>query len=345
MPAKTLKILLVIGGDSAESDVSLNTGRAVFAALKERGHDVLVADPHRPYITPTDDPGAFFDEAEIADTPPVFGEDVFVARRRFINVVKDMERLDREVVFNALHGGAGEDGTFQAVLDFLGVPYTGCGPLACALAMDKELSKRLVAGAGVPVARHLYLDSASDDMNEVDLQARGELKFPVVVKPNNEGSSVGVTIVEKYDDLKNAITEAKEFGGHYLIEEFIPGKEITIGILDGEDLPSLEIKPKQGFYDYRNKYQPGGCEYIVPAPIDTAVANAVSDAAKSAYKVLGCRHYARIDFRVTDEGEPYFLEANTLPGLTEGSLFPKSALGGGIVYRQMVDKILRLAMP
>lgn len=345
MPARTLKILLVVGGDSAESDVSIHTGRAVFAALKERGHDVLVADPHRPYIPPTDEPGVFFDDAEVTETPPTFGSDVFVARRRFINVVKDLERLDRDVVFNALHGGAGEDGTFQAVLDYLGVSYTGCGPRACALAMDKELSKRLVGAAGVPVARHMYLDSKMDSINDVDQQLRGTLKLPAVVKPNNEGSSVGVTIVNTYDELESAVREAKEFGGHYLIEEFIPGKEITIGILDGEDLPALEIKPKKGFYDYRNKYQPGGCEYIVPAPLDTPVARALSSAAKLAYRVLGCRHYARIDFRVTDEGEPYFLEANTLPGLTEGSLFPKSALGAGIVYRQMVDKILRLAMP
>ena len=343
--SQKLKVLLLVGGDSPESDVSIDSGKSVFHALQDLGHDVLVADPRRPDIRPTEDPSEFFASAKIGTAPPEFGSDRFTARRDFTKTLSTFDTLGCDVVFNALHGGAGEDGTIQAVLDYLGIAYTGCGARACAVAMDKDLSKRVVSRAGVPVAKHIYIDSPAQKVTSIDKKVMDALTFPVVVKPNNEGSSVGVTIVSTGDELEAAIRGAKKFDGPYMIEKFVAGGEITAAVMDGTKLPLLEIRPKDGFYDYRNKYQPGSCEYIVPAPLDDATTAWVASSVETAYHALGCTGYARIDFRLSTSGEHYFLEANTLPGLTANSLFPKAARAAGIDYPDMIERILRLALP
>lgn len=343
MAQDKLSVLLVVGGDSPESDVSIETGKAVFAALKELGHRVFVADPYRPEIAPTETPSPFFDDHRIDTTPPDFGAGRFRIRRGFVAALARYDDLDCNIVFNGLHGGAGEDGTFQAVLDYMGIRYTGSGALASAAAMDKEMSKRLVAAAGVRVAKHVCINSSSHDAVISDDKILNALSLPVVVKPNHEGSSVGVTIVTTRGELAEAVRRAKAFGGPYLIETFVPGKEITAAVMDGAQLPLLEIRPKEGFYDYRNKYQAGSCEYLVPAPLDDELTAAVLSSAQASYGALGCRGYARVDFRLSPEGEHVFLEANTLPGLTGSSLFPKAARGGGIDYPELIDRILRLA--
>ena len=337
-------VLLVVGGDSPERDVSVETGKSVFEALGGLGHRVFVVDPYRSEIAPTEDPTVLFDNAHIDSEPPRLSKDIFRGRARFLQIIDRFDQLGCEIVFNALHGGAGEDGTFQAVLDYLGVPYTGSGACASALAMNKELSKRIVALDRVPVAKQIFVGSQVHEMVVTDKHVLKALSLPVVVKPNYEGSSVGVTIVQTIEELPGAIEAAKEFDGPYLIEQFIEGSEITAAVLDGARLPLLEIRPGAGFFDYRNKYTTGACEYIVPAPLDKAVYDAIDESAVAAHRALGCRGYARVDFRVTPEGEHFFLEANTLPGLTANSLVPKAARGAGIEFPELIDRILHLSL-
>ncbi len=341
--SKPLCVFLVIGGDSCERDVSIDTGKAVFDALRRTGHRVFVADPLHPEIKPTEKPAAFFNQTTITREPPRVDGEQFESRQAFISLLGRHGNMSCDVVFNGLHGGAGEDGTFQAVLEYLGIRYTGSGPCACAVAMNKDLSKRLVADAGVPVAKHIYVDSAAHEAVVVDQQVAERLSFPVVVKPNHEGSSVGVTLVDNRDALAEAIQNAKAFGGPYMVESYVPGREITAAILDHNNLPLLEIRPREGFYNYESKYQPGSCEYLVPAPLDDEVSQAISRSAIAAYRALGCRGYARVDFRLNDDGEHFFLEVNTLPGLTANSLVPKAAGAAGIEFPELVDNILRLA--
>jgi D-alanine-D-alanine ligase len=338
-----MNVLLVAGGDSSERDVSLESGRSVYDALTKRGHRVVVADPAGSASEPTQDGKAFFGGGAIDSEPPDLVQDPYSARRRFATLLGKFHESGCEIAFNCLHGGAGEDGTFQAVLDYLGIRYTGSGACASAMAMNKHVAKQLVSHAGVPVAKQIFVDSPAHESVVVDEQVRRTLSLPVVVKPNHEGSSVGVSIVRTREALNEAIQRAKQFPGPYLVETYIPGREITASIVDHCDLPLIEIKPKEGFFDYHNKYQNGACEYLVPAPLSDEVTRAIDASARAAYRALGCRGYARIDFRVTDEGDHYFLEANTLPGLTSHSLVPKAARTAGIEYAELVDMILRLA--
>lgn len=341
---KKLNVFLVAGGDSSEQDVSLESGRAVFDALTQLGHSVLLADPARPAIEPTKDGAAFFAGSSIDSQPPEVAPDPYVARRKFVAVLDRYSEWGCDVVFNCLHGGAGEDGTFQAVLDYLGIRYTGSGACASAVAMNKHVAKQLVSHVGVPVAKQIFVDSPAHESVVVDEQVLKRLSLPVVVKPNNEGSSVGVSIVRSREALNEAIQQVKRFPGAYLVETYIAGKEITASMLDHCDLPLIEIKPKDGFFDYHNKYQKGACEYLVPAPLAKEATEAITASARAAYRALGCRGYARIDFRLADDDEHFFLEANTLPGLTSTSLVPKAARAAGMEYTELVDMILRLAV-
>ncbi|UCG50641.1 MAG: D-alanine--D-alanine ligase [Candidatus Latescibacterota bacterium] len=342
---RKLNIMLVVGGDSAERDVSLDSGKSIYEALRECGHRVVVTDPLHPEIKPTEDPGPFFDDARITGEPPRMGPERFVARKNFTSVLNEFELLGCDIVFNALHGGAGEDGTFQAVLDYLGIPYTGSGARASMLAMNKRLAKRIVSHDGVPVAKQLYVEPPKHNLPDIQRRVMKTPSLPAVVKPNQEGSSVGVTIVRTKEELAAAIEEAASFGGPYLIEEYIEGSEVTAAKLDGVELPLLEIRPKTGFYDYRNKYTSGACEYLVPAPLEETVTDAIARSANAAYQALGCSGYGRVDLRLSPEGNHYFLEVNTLPGMTSISLVPKAAKSVGIEFPELVDRILHLAMP
>jgi D-alanine-D-alanine ligase len=342
---RKLNVMLVVGGDSTERDVSLGSGRSVYQALRDLGHRVVVTDPLHPEIPPTEDPAAIFKNAGISAEPPRLGREKYDARKKFMTVLGEFDLLGCDVVFNCLHGGAGEDGTFQAVLDFYGIPYTGSGACASMLAMDKNLSKNIVARERVPVAKQLFLEPHEKDAADIESRVMKTPSLPAVVKPNREGSSVGVAIVRTVEELASAIEDARSYGGPYLVEEYIEGTEVTASMLDGVELPLIEIRPKAGFYDYKNKYTSGACEYIVPAPLEEGVADAVARSAKDAYRALGCRGYARVDFRLKPQGDHYFLEVNTLPGMTSTSLVPKAAGAVGIAFPELVDRILRLALP
>jgi D-alanine-D-alanine ligase len=302
-----MKILVLLGGSSAEREVSLSSGRRVATALRERGHMVTEADPHGDALA------------------------VLPAAR------------EADVVWMALHGGAGENGVIQALFDLAGVVYSGSGPLGSALAMDKELSKKLFRAAGVPTAEWRMVNSETPEATwRSEAFARETFKAlggPVVVKPSKQGSSVGLTIPKLPADLADAIEEAFKYDDEVLLETFIPGRELTVGVLGSVALPVGEIIPKHEIYDYECKYVPGMAEEIFPAAIPDAVrdeAQRLSVLACAALKVSGC---ARVDYRLHPDGTLYCLEVNTLPGMTGTSLVPQAAMAAGITFPELCERI------
>jgi D-alanine-D-alanine ligase len=343
--AHSLSVFVLAGGDSAERDVSLDSARGLAQAAVELGHRVLVADPARTGVAPTEDLAGFFGGVKIDEKPPEVSTAVFAARGAFLETLSHYKKRGIDVVLNGLHGGVGEDGTIQAVLDYIGIPCTGSGAAACALAMDKYRSKLLVKTAGVPVPAGLFFNRAATPAATITQSVRDNFSLPVVVKPNNQGSSVGLTVVESIENLDEAIARAFHLDENILIEEYIAGREITVAILEGEGtLPVMEIRPRSGLYDYYHKYQSGASEYLVPAPLDGAVADAIGESARHAFHLLGCKVYGRADFRLADDGRHFLLEVNTLPGMTALSLVPKAAKAAGIEYAELVSRILRLSL-
>jgi D-alanine-D-alanine ligase len=344
MAANNYHVLFLVGGDSLERDVSFVSGKSMYEALLTLGHTVTVADPGRPEIAPSENADDIFAGTEISATPPKIGADVYGSRKEFMEYMCRFRSIEFDLVFNALHGGVGEDGTLQACLDYLGIPYTGCGAMASALAMNKNLSKILAAAVGVPIIPGIYVETKSlNDPTTLD-RIKNEIGYPLVVKPNRQGSSVGVSIVNEPDELPGALSAAAVLDRALIIERFIDGSEITAAVLGDKVLPLLEIRPKQGFYDYRNKYTSGASEYLVPAPIEAQATAAIQSAALRAYKMLGCTVYARVDFRLSKAGEHYYLEVNTLPGMTSNSLVPKAAGAAGIDFPELIDRIIKLSI-
>ncbi|OSM07057.1 putative D-alanine--D-alanine ligase [Magnetofaba australis IT-1] len=241
----------------------------------------------------------------------------------------------------ALHGTYGEDGAVQGLLEVMGLPYTGSGVAASAICMDKAISKRLFADGGLPTPpwRELRIDDPAHAPDHID-----GLSFPLFIKPLANGSSVGVSRANDADGLKQALAAAAEVSPRVLAEQAITGRELTLTILDGEALPLIEIRPKEGFYDYRNKYTKGCTEYLIPPPgLDEAVARRVGEIGVAAYHALGCHGLARVDFMLDADDAPWLLEANTIPGLTELSLAPQSAAAAGIPFDELAERILASA--
>jgi D-alanine-D-alanine ligase len=344
MSAGKYNILFLVGGDSLEKDISFETGRSIYDTLSQSGHAIRLADPGRPEIGPTEDPEIIFKDSSISSRPPEIGRDLFDSRARFLKILSSFGKPGDDIVFNALHGGVGEDGTLQACLDYLGLAYTGSGSLASGLAMNKNISKQLAAIAGVPVADDVILDRSQINNLDIGPQLVDKIGLPMVIKPNSQGSSVGVTIVDSVEALPAALAEAAQLDRIIMAEQYIDGSELTVTVLGGRALPVIEIRPKQGFYDYRNKYTDGSNEYLVPAPLDEATTRAVQQAALEIYQIHDCRVYARVDFRLSKEGRHYYLETNTLPGMTSNSLVPKSAQAAGIDFPELLDQIIRLSL-
>jgi D-alanine-D-alanine ligase len=293
-----LNITVMLGGPSAEREVSLRSGAAVAKALRSLGHDVTDVDPKD---------GQF-------DLPP-----------------------KTEVVFLALHGTYGEDGTVQRRLDELGALYTGCDAEGSRIAFDKVLAKQRCVEAGVPTAKFLVLNSENAPLPK-------GWQPPLVVKPVRQGSSVGLQFVEHAEDWQMALAEALKFDSEVLIEEKIVGRETTVGILGGEPLPVVEVRPKVGGYDYKNKYTAGRTEYFCPADFDSVMTKRIQATALGAFQAIGGRDYARVDVMVRAGGEPVVLEVNTLPGMTETSLLPKAAAAMGLNYAQLCQRMVDLAL-
>ncbi len=298
------KVALLYGGRSSEREVSLRGGQAVKKALVSRGHQVQVFDP-----------------------------------------ATDLESLVREashfeVAFLVLHGVGGEDGTIQGLLELLGLPYQGAGVLGSALAMDKMLSKSFYQAVGLLIPKAVELRRGEPLPDTL-----AHLGFPLVVKPVSQGSSLGLTLVEREDDLGQALEAAFDVDERILIEEYISGREITVGVLGQRALPVVEIRPGAGhrYFDYEAKYTPGATEEVCPAPLAPSLAQRAQEAALKAHEVLHLRHYSRTDMIIKGE-DIYVLETNTIPGMTETSLFPLAARAIGLSFEDLVETLLEMAL-
>ncbi len=340
-----MKIVVLAGGLSPERNVSLSSGCKVCAALRERGHEAALIDM---YLGTEADPRALF-SAPIPEELTRIGRQapdlaaVKASRpggeNQFGPGVLELCRM-ADVVFLGLHGTCGEDGRVQAAFDLMGIPYTGAGCLGSAIAMDKDLTKRLVAPLGVPTPKWELVRYGAEDIPALTRR----LELPCVVKPSASGSSIGVSIAHSREELASALTQCLEFGGVCVVEQYIAGREIQVGILEGRALPSIEIIPKAGFYDYENKYQPGAAEEITPAPIPAEWEKRLGEAALAVFRALGLSVYSRADFIVTQDGTPWFLEINTLPGMTPTSLLPQEAAAAGIGYGELCERIIKASL-
>lgn len=300
-----MKVGVIAGGISSEREVSLRSGQAVFNALKELGYSVVFID----------------------------------ADSELYEKLKS-EKID--IAFLVLHGGWGENGAVQGMLEIMRIPYTGSGILASALAMDKEASKKIFLYHGIPVPpfkvvyKKEFLGSHAFNLHPIN--------FPCVVKPAAEGSSIGVNVVKKEDELKFALNEAFKYGKRAIIERFIPGREIHIGVLGDKVLGGVEVRPKKGFYSYEAKYTKGLTEYILPPEIDSLLYEKLKELGLKAHRALGCKGCTRVDMLVDRDCNPYVLEVNTIPGMTETSLLPKIASLAGYDFKSLVKEILELAL-
>lgn len=333
-----MRITVLTGGTSTERDVAIASAVQAVAALRGLGHEVSVVDTARGTIAPGDEERLL--SGKVGVTPPTSESLVTLERGVLLSSLGSLPVIrEADVLFLALHGGRGEDGTIQAVLDVVGVPYTGSGQLASAVAMDKDISKRLFQLAGVPTAPWLMAPPPVDAREIED-----RLGWPVVVKPSKQGSTVGLSIVRTPGDLPGALSLAGRHDDEIMIEQFIPGRELTVGILDGQALAVGEIIPRHEIFDYECKYTPGMSEEIFPAPVAPAVSAECRRLALLVHHALKLGGYSRVDFRLTPEGELHCLEANTLPGLTATSLLPQSAAAVGIAFPDLCERICAAAV-
>lgn len=327
-----MKIAVVFGGQSAERDVSTASGAQVFKALREAGHEVLAVDTARGVLGSDEEQDLL--AAQVAAVPPASNELASIQS----NVQALTNLNDVEVLFLALHGGVGEDGTLQAVLDMTGIPYTGSRHMGSAYAMDKDVSKQIFRMAGIPTPNWLMAPCDDADVETC-------VGFPAVVKPSKQGSTIGLSVVKSVAELPAAIAEAFRHDDEVMVEQFIPGRELTVGILADRALAVGEIIPQHGdVFDYQSKYQQGGAKEIFPAELSTEQTANVQDLALRAHKALKLKDYSRIDFRLDPQGDLWCLEANSLPGLTATSLLPQSAAAVGISFRELCETICRLAI-
>ncbi|MDT8436714.1 MAG: D-alanine--D-alanine ligase [Gemmatimonadota bacterium] len=329
-----LRVAVLLGGTSEERRVSLASGRAVVAALREAGHEVRAVDPAFGAILPEEEDRYL--GGPVGTEPPGLDELRRMGATAVGAAVAELPAVrDADVVFVALHGGDGENGRLQALLDVAGIPYTGSGPLGSAIAFDKRVSKELLAAAGIPTPPW-----APRDADPGRLLADPGL--PLVVKPANGGSSVGLTVVKEEAALAPALALAGRYDADVLCERYVPGRELTVTVLDDRSLPVVEIFPGHEVYDYESKYTPGGSRYQAPADLAPAAAERIAALAERAFHALRQRAFSRIDFRMdADDGSLWCLEANAVPGMTATSLVPKAAAAAGIPFPALCDRIAR----
>ncbi len=296
------RIGVLMGGMSSERKISLRTGEAVINALHERGYSAVPVDVNS-------------------------------------NTAGSLQKNNIDVAFIALHGTLGEDGTIQGLLEISGIPYTGSSVLASALAMNKAASKKIFSYHGLPTPAFQSFHVNEDEVSQ--LQNQITIPLPFIIKPSEEGSTIGISIIEKQEHVTEGIKKALQNNGEIIIEEFIHGRELTVGILNGQPLPLIEIRPKSGFYDYRSKYMSGETEYIISPDVDRKKTDSIQNLAVQAFNALGCSGVARVDFILSSRGvNPYILEINTIPGMTETSLLPMAAKRAGIDFNSLVENIL-----
>lgn len=307
-----MKVAVLYGGVSNEREVSLSSGKGIIEALKQKGHEVIGIDFHPERLN-------------------------------------EIINLDVDLVFIGLHGKFGEDGRIQGLLDLLEIPYVGSGVLASALAMDKTKAKQIFKLKNIPIPKGetFSINRYTDSQKIVDT-INNHFEPPFVIKPNREGSTLGLTIVTERSQIDNAIIIAGDSDKRILVEEFIKGKELTVAVLgaSGKEkaLPIIEIIPKNEYYDYESKYAQGGSEHIIPARISEELAKEIQGYAVDAHQALNCEVYSRVDFILDEHNVPYILEVNTLPGMTPTSLFPDTAKVTGLNYNEMIEEFLRLSV-
>lgn len=298
---KNKKVGVLLGGMSSEREVSLRSGKAIGEGLRKKGFDVV--------------------EIDVAEDLP-----------------QKIKESKIEVAFIALHGKYGEDGAVQGLLEIMKIPYTGSGILASSVAMDKILTKRLLIERAFLTPLFAFYDADKSSLS--DFVKNFVLSYPVIVKPSREGSTIGITRVNQASELEPALKEAAKFDSRVLVEEFVSGKEVTVGVVNGEVLPLIEVVPKSGFYDFQSKYTKGATEYILPARLSEKLTRQIQEATVEIYKELGCEGCARADFIVDSQDRFFFLEINTIPGMTETSLIPKAAAHVGLSFENLVEKLL-----
>ncbi len=330
-----MRVAVLTGGTSSERDVALASAVQVVAALRSRGHDVAVVDTARGFIPRSDEASLL--SGTVGTVPPSIEELHGLERGLLLSGLGNLALVrDAEVLFLALHGGRGEDGSIQTLLEMVGVPYTGSGRLGSGMAMDKDISKRLFRAAGVPTADWVMAPASRDQVGQ-------NFGWPLVVKPSKEGSTVGLTVVKEPEGYAEAVALARRYDDEVVIERFVPGRELTVGILDGQALAVGEIIPRHEIFDYECKYTPGMSQEIFPADLSAPLAAECRRLALLAHEALKLGGYSRVDFRLTPEQELFCLEVNTLPGLTATSLLPQSARAVGIEFPDLCERICRTA--
>lgn len=328
-----IKIILLVGGSSTERIISKRSSKSIYQALVSLGFNVTLIDPAYGK-NQLDDVDKYFDEIDyypISETNYIetFNLDVF-------------NKCD--LVFIGLHGKWGEDGTVQALLDMKKIKYTGSKMLASAVTMDKILSKILFDKYQIPTPKWISLFSNEIDFDKIESEIKSKLGYPIVVKPNDQGSTVGLSIVKKQNQLNEALSIASKYSDKILIEEFIEGRELTVGIVDKTIYPVLEIVPTHEIYDYECKYTSGMSEYIVPAKINEDISNQLKEVSMKAFNALECEGYARLDYRLSKDNKFYLLEINTLPGMTSLSLLPKMAKSVNVSFEELVNQIVKISL-
>lgn len=330
-----MRVAVLFGGTSEERDVSIASGAQVFKALRQAGHEVIAVDTARGVLGPAEEQRLL--SSGVAPAPPAQEELSLIRAGAAMPLPSAGELQGIDVVFLTLHGGTGEDGTIQALLDLTGIPYVGSGHAASATAMDKDLSKRLFRMAGIPTPEWLMAPAGG-------MAVEARLGYPLVVKPNKQGSTVGLTVVRSPDQLDPAVREAFRYDDEVILEKFVPGRELTCGILADRALAVGEIVSPGEVFDYESKYQEGGATEIFPADLTEEQTRTVQDLSLRAHRALKLDGFSRVDFRMDDEGTFWCLEVNTLPGMTGTSLLPQSAAAAGISFPELCDRICRLAL-
>ena len=330
-----MRITLLTGGATAERTVAFAGAAQIVTALRGRGHEVYVVDTVTGLVPPEQESALL--TGVVGKEPPSVAELDERERQMLRTGLAELAVVQgADVLFLNLHAGRGEGGILQAVLELIGVPYTGSGPLASALGMDKDLSKRLLRAAGIPVPAWFMAPVAPEDVVTA-------LGWPVIVKPSKMGSSVGMALVPTAKGLDPAIEVARSYDDEVMVEQFIPGRELTVGVLGDVPLPVGEIIPKHELFDYECKYTPGMSEEIFPAKLNTKLARQLQELALGAHRALKLGGYSRIDFRLSPDQDIFCLEANTLPGMTRTSLLPQAARAAGIEFPELCERICELA--
>ncbi|MDQ3021388.1 MAG: D-alanine--D-alanine ligase [Bacteroidota bacterium] len=343
-----MKIALITGGPSAEREVSVASSKSILKALRDLGHNVKVIDPIHGDKKVSEE---FIFKNGVTKESPSIEKLREIKNSSDRNILKciNSELFDNvDLAFLGVHGKFGEDGKIQTLLELRGINYTGSDIFSSALAMDKDISKIILNSIAVKTPDWFILQKNSNpNYEQINRKILGSFGYPCVVKPNDEGSTVGLSIVKPdVEDvqLQNAIELAFYYSDKVLIEQFVKGRELTVPIIGEEAFPVIEIRPKDGFYDYEHKYTKGMTEYFCPAEISKEIEQKAKEDSLKAHRTIGCKVYSRIDFILDDKNDLYCLEVNTLPGMTETSLVPKSAAANGMSFEDLIKKLIELSL-